>query len=149
MYVTIASKCRSEEEIERYSLKEVTEETEVATIEEHLLVCDACQSHLIAADAAYTAIVRAALAPFDLIPVHIHAAHQTSEGSVYLWISERDGGCCIAKIQGCEIDCGHVVDSLVKGIRHNEMRFRALFPEHIFESNLRRRVASSRALTAD
>jgi hypothetical protein len=137
MYLAIASQCPSEEEIERYSLEDIIEESEVAAIEEHLLICHACQNRLTAADLAYTATLRAALTRFDLIPVHIHAVHQTSEGSVYLWTSDAGEGCCIARIQGCEVDCGHVVESVLDAIRQNNTRFRALLPEHICSSKCR------------
>jgi hypothetical protein len=131
MNVAIALKCPSQEDIERYSLEAVTGERELAKIEEHLLVCEVCQDRLVTADQAYSAVMHAALADVDLVPVRMHAVHKTAEGSVYLWVSEADAGCCIARIQGCEVDSGHVVESVVDGIRHNNMTFGELFPEHI------------------
>jgi hypothetical protein len=80
----------------------------------------------------------AALTDFDVVGVHIHAVHETIEGSMYLWVSEPDEGYCIARIQGRQVDCGHVVASTAEGVRQNNMRFLALFPEHICSTKCRR-----------
>ena len=131
MDVRIAIQCPSEGEIELYSLESITEERELAAIEEHLLVCEVCQDRVIAADHANTSAMRAALARFEILPIHIYAVHETIEGNVYLWVSEGDENCWIARIQGCDVDSGHIADSRLDAVGQNEIRFRSMFPEHV------------------
>ena len=54
------------EEIERYSLGEMSEE-ELARWEEHLLICDSCQRQVAASD-AYVAAMRSAAAELRRVP---------------------------------------------------------------------------------
>ena len=131
MHVGVATQCPAEEAIVRYGLEAISDEREVATIEEHLLVCEVCQDRLIAADHANTSIMRAALARLDLVPVEICAVHETIEGIVYLWVSEGAENCWIARIKGCEVDSGHIADSHLDAVRQNNMTFRSMFPEHV------------------
>jgi hypothetical protein len=95
------------------------EEIELANLNEQLFVGD-----------AYTTARRAMLERLDIVPIDIHAVHETSEGSVYLWVSEGDENCWIARIQGCESDSGYIATSRGEAIRQNGRRFRGLFPEH-------------------
>ena len=131
MYVGIATQCPAEDAIVLYSLEAITEEREVATIEEHLLVCEVCQERLIAADHVNTSIMRAALARFDIVAIEIQAVHETIDGNVYLWVSEGDENCWIARIQGCEVDSGHIADSYMDAVRQSDLTFRSMFPEHV------------------
>ena len=114
-----------------YSLEGITDEIDLAKVEAHLLVCNVCQDKLLAADRAYTATMQAALSRLDLVPVAIHAVHETDEGSVYLWVSEFHDDCCVARIQGCQVDSGQVLDSFVEAVRQNNIRFQTLFSEHV------------------
>jgi hypothetical protein len=71
MYIDIRY-CPSNEIIEAYSCSKVTDTTELATLEEHLLVCHVCQDQLTLTD-TYVRTVRTALAQFDVIrdlPAH-------------------------------------------------------------------------------
>lgn len=54
------------EEIERYSLREMSEE-ELARWEEHLLICDSCQRQVAASD-TYVAAMRSAAAELRRAP---------------------------------------------------------------------------------
>jgi hypothetical protein len=131
MHVDVATHCPAEEAIVLYGLEAIPDGREVATIEEHLLVCEDCQDRLIAPDHANTSIMRAALARFAILPVEICAVHETIEGIVYLWVSEGAENCWIARIKGCQVDSGHIVDSRLDAVRQNSMTFRSMFPEHV------------------
>jgi hypothetical protein len=121
--------CASDESIEAYSLGKVTDELELEAIEEHLLVCHACQDRLTDAD-VYTKAIRAALSSFHIEAVEMQAVHVTGEGVTYLWATECERGLWTARISGCEAASGHVFTSCTDAFAHNALAFCTLFPRH-------------------
>ena len=105
------------------------DEIELAAIEEHLLVCHACQDRLTDTD-VYTKSIRAALASFHVEAVEMQAVHVTSEGNIYLWVTEDAQGFWTARIRGCKVDSGKVLTSCFYAFKHNASAFRTLFSEH-------------------
>jgi hypothetical protein len=122
--------CASDESIEAYSLGKVTDDFELAAIEEHLLVCHGCQDRLADAD-VYKRAMRAALSSFHIEAVEMQAVHVASEGISYLWATESEQGLWTARMSGCEAAGGYVFASCSDAFEHNASAFRTLFPEHM------------------
>jgi hypothetical protein len=138
--VPTPSSCVADDVIEAYSLGHLTDEVAVASIEEHLLVCTACQDRL-EVDDTYNATMRAALVRIALTPVEVLAVHDTSEGPVYLWVQLREDGRWTSRITGTQMDGGAAQTSRRNAIDYNEVSFRALYPEHECSDSCRSNVA--------
>jgi anti-sigma factor RsiW len=123
------SPCPTDEIIEKYARGKLNNETQVARVEEHLLVCRACQDRA-AAEESYIAAIRSALPQFALVPVEIHAVHKTNEGSVYLWISESADDCWTVRVQGCKVNCGSAATSRQAAMQETEVMFYQMFADH-------------------
>jgi hypothetical protein len=75
--------------------------------------------------------------------VEIQALHHFIQGTVYLWVSQWDEK-WLARVGGCEVDCGHLAPTCDEAFRHNENTFHALFPEHRCSERCKQIVAAPR-----
>jgi hypothetical protein len=137
MRVEIATQCPSEAEIDLCSLNAIADERQLAKLEAHLLVN--VGERLTLADHTYAAMMRAVLARFDIVQIDIHAVHETGEGNIFLCVSEGAENCWTARMYGCEVDRWYIANSRAEAVRHNDMAFRSLFPEHACSSHCKRR----------
>jgi hypothetical protein len=128
-YVNV-TQCASDELLEKYSLGRVTDNIELAFIEEHLLLCHTCQDRLIDTD-VYIKTICAAFSTFHIEAVSMQAVHASSEGSIYLWAIESEQGLWMARISGCESAGEYVFTSCSDAFDHNASAFCKLFPQHM------------------
>lgn len=108
--------------LEIYALHRIPE-LELATIEEHLLVCSECQDRVSSLD-RYHANLREALRQVE---AEIHA---TEDGLIYNWVERPLGGRCKARHRGPMLDGGNVFATEREAWEYLECSFREMFPVH-------------------
>ena len=112
-----------DEVLEQYALGGIGDEAELASIEQHLLVCGACQDRLNEED-EFARVLRVALGMLIWT-----RAHQTEDGPVELSVHRMNACKCIGKVRGETIDSGKRSVSATVAQRWCEEAFMRLFPE--------------------
>lgn len=114
-----------EEMLERYALGQL-EGSDLAAVEEHLLVCQRCRDRVVELD-QFIAAFRGAVHGFAQRPIDY--THTTELGPVRLRTSKKEGQWA-ALISGATIEYGGVSATLYEANSFLVRGFSELFPEH-------------------
>ena len=97
-----------------------------ARIEEHLLVCSACQDRLAELDEFVGAIRDAVGEVLD----KVGWTHATADGPVRLQAAKSRPGQWVARFEGRELEGGRTFDSLREACGFLHRSFAEMYPEH-------------------
>jgi hypothetical protein len=113
----------SDTTLEAYALGTLTDESQLAACEEHLLICHDCQNRAGAWD-GYVATIKAALEQSGT-----YFVHRTEDGPILI-IPRGSGARWEAAVEGLEISAGATGRSSKTAMRKAEEVFQQMFPEH-------------------
>jgi len=116
-----------EDSLDRYAASHRLPETELAAVEEHLLVCPACQDRLAAVD-DFVGALGAALQKRGV--VRMDFIHQTEDGPVRLLLTRTADDGWLARFQGRELDGCREFRTAVGAKRWLARSFAEMFPQH-------------------
>jgi hypothetical protein len=104
---------------------------EAARIEEHLLICEACQQSLVDVESYVGLLRRGLVATEGLLEMH------STPGGVVVVRAYREGMSWVARISGGELDVGLPATTRAAAVRAARARFRELFPQHECKASCR------------
>jgi hypothetical protein len=113
----------SDTTLENYVMDRLKDEAQLATCEEHLLVCHDCQDRAAAWD-RYVGAIKAALEQAGT-----YFVHRTQDGPILIIPRGSDAGWTVA-IEGLQLCAGATGSAREAAIRDAEEEFRQMFPEH-------------------
>ena len=118
----------SSDELEAYSLG-LSSDADVERVEEHLLICETCQSELALTDQYVQAMKKAAAAP-DAVK-RLRSIHITEDGPLFGATHKRADGKWIARHWGGQLDARRICDSVKEATDYLTESFHQMFPEHV------------------
>jgi hypothetical protein len=121
-----ASKHPPDDLLERYAMGALAE-PELERVEEHLLVCEACQARLAETD-AFVSATRAALRQLRDEPLDF--THYTEDGPIRLLVESTGSGEWRATFAGQELEGARRFGGVAEANEYLLEAFRIMFPAH-------------------